>query len=150
LGVHVPPSAPAIVPPPHTFGCPAPPQMAGEVHAPPQETVPPQPSAIDPQFMPAGQLVMGVQGGAPHTFSVPAPPQSWPAGHASPQSRMPPQPSEILPQFLPCRAHVVLTHAPPSAPTTLPPPHTLGVPPPQVCGNVQLPQLAVTPPQPFG
>jgi hypothetical protein len=53
--------------------------MAGAVHAPPHETMPPQPSATDPQFMPAGQLAIGVHGGAPHTFGVPAPPHTWPA-----------------------------------------------------------------------
>jgi hypothetical protein len=141
LAVQVPPSAPTTLPPPHTLGLPAPPQMAGEVQAAPHETVPPQPSAIEPQFMPAGQLAIGVQGGAPQTFWVPEPPHTWPTAHVLPQSRMPPQPSEIWPQFFPCAWQLVFTHAPPSAPTTLPPPHTLGVPPPpHVCGEVQLPQ----------
>jgi hypothetical protein len=139
------------MPPPHTLGWPPPPQIAGAAHAPPHETAPPQPSAIEPQFIPAGHCVRGVQGGVAHTFVVPAPPQIWPEGQVEPQSRMPPQPSAIFPQFFPWAPHVVFTHAPPSAPTTLPPPHTLRVPPPpHVCGNVHPPQLAVVLPQPSG
>ena len=108
--------------------------------------MPPQPSAMDPQFMPAGQLVIGVHGGTPHTFGVPAPPHTWPPGHVLPQSTIPPHPSAILPQFAPWQ--VTGMHCPPSAPTTALP-HTLDVPPPpQVCGNVHGWQYAVTPSQP--
>jgi hypothetical protein len=58
---------PVIVPPPHTFDCPPPPQTAGAVQAPPQLTVPPQPSATLPQFIPTGHCVtVGVHVGAPH------------------------------------------------------------------------------------
>jgi hypothetical protein len=123
--------------------------MAGAVQAPPQETTPPQPSATDPQFIPAEQLVIGVHAGLPHIFAVPAPPQSWPLGQVLPQSRMPPHPSAILPQ-LPLWQVVMGMHFPPSGPTT-PLPQTLAVPPPpQVCGKVQGWQFAVTPLQSSG
>jgi hypothetical protein len=36
---------------------------------------PPQPSANDPQFMPAGHDAAGAQLGAPQMFGVPSPPQ---------------------------------------------------------------------------
>jgi hypothetical protein len=120
--------------------------MAGAMHAPPQETTPPQPSATDPQFIPTGQLVIGVQGGAPQTFWVPVPPHTWPLGQVLPQSRIPPHPLESLPQFAPAVAQVSGTHRPPSL--LVPPPHTLDVPPPQVCGAVHGLQFAVTPSQP--
>lgn len=103
-----------------------------------------------PQFMPAGHEVRGVQVGAPHWLGTPPPPQIVPPVHWDvPQSRMPPQPSATLPHSF--DAHVVFgTHVPPSAPDTLPPPQTLGPPPPQISGGVHVPQLAVTPLQPSG
>jgi hypothetical protein len=122
--------------------------MAGAVHAPPHDTMPPQPSATDPQFMPAGQLVIGVHGGVPHMFGVPAPPHTWPAAQLVPQSRMPPHPSAIFAHWP--AWHVRGMHWPPSA-LTIPLPHTLETPPPpQVCGNVHGWQFAVTPSQPSG
>src|SRR5262245_57632094 len=46
---------------PQTFGVPPPPQVCGRVHV-PQSRVPPQPSAIIPQFVPwAAHVVLGVQ-----------------------------------------------------------------------------------------
>jgi hypothetical protein len=52
-----------------------------------------------------------------------------------------PQPSGTDPQFAPSAAHVVGVQ--------LPPPHTLGVPPPPHVWPVgHEPQLGVTPPQP--
>ena len=54
--------------------------MAGAVQAPPHDTVPPQPSAMLPQFMPAGHVVAFTHVGAPHTFAVPAPPQTVTGG----------------------------------------------------------------------
>src|SRR5262245_48106272 len=45
---------------PQTFGVPPPPQVCGRVHV-PQSRVPPQPSAIIPQFAPAAAHVVGVQ-----------------------------------------------------------------------------------------
>ena len=45
---------------PQTFGVPPPPQVSGRVHV-PQPRVPPQPSAIVPQFAPAAAHVVGVQ-----------------------------------------------------------------------------------------
>jgi hypothetical protein len=102
----------------------------------PQVTDPPQPSAIDPQFIPAGHCVIGWHSGLPHTFCVPPPPQISPAlGQVEPQSRIPPHPSASLPQLAFAVWQVSGTQAPPSGPTRLPPPQTLGVPPPpQVFG----------------
>jgi len=58
--------------------------------------MPPQPSAIEPQFIPAGHAASGVHVGAPQTFGVPPPPQIVPFTHAPvPQFRTPPQPSAI-------------------------------------------------------
>ena len=54
---------------PHTFGVPPPPHVSGEVHD-PQVKVPPQPSEIEPQFLPRAAHVVGVQAPPPH-----APPQ---------------------------------------------------------------------------
>jgi hypothetical protein len=45
---------------PQTFGVPLPPQVSGRVHV-PQSRVPPQPSAIIPQFAPTAAHVVGVQ-----------------------------------------------------------------------------------------
>jgi len=45
---------------PQTFGVPPPPQVSGRVHV-PQSRVPPQPSAIMPQFAPAAAHVVGEQ-----------------------------------------------------------------------------------------
>src|SRR5206468_7472899 len=45
---------------PQTFATPAPPQVCGAVQA-PQVSVPPQPSAIVPQFFPCAAQVGGVQ-----------------------------------------------------------------------------------------
>ena len=66
----------------------------------------------------------------------------WPVAEPvqEPQSSAPPQPSPVNPQSKPNCAHVFAAH--------VPPPQTLGVPPPpQVWGAVQSPQLMV-PPQP--
>src|SRR5689334_17888614 len=97
----------------------------------PQTTEPPQPSAMDPQSIPTGHWVIGVHAGLPQTFCVPPPPQISPAfGHVEPQSRIPPQPSASLPQFTFAVWHVSATQTLPSGFRTLPPPHTLGMPPP--------------------
>jgi hypothetical protein len=81
---------------------PPPPQVCGAVHV-PQFRVPPQPSAIDPQFAPWAAQVVGVQ---PQTFAVPPPPHVCGAEQL-PQLSVCPQPSEIVPQFFPCAAHAV-------------------------------------------
>src|SRR6059036_300740 len=47
---------------PQTFATPPPPQVCGAVQA-PQVSVPPQPSAIVPQFFPCAAQVVGVQAG---------------------------------------------------------------------------------------
>src|SRR5689334_19203451 len=106
---------------------------------------------MTPQFMPAGQNVMGVQGGGSQTFGVPAPPQTVPPVHfAVPQLSVPPQPFGMIPHWLGPQT-VIGWHTPPSGPVAPPPPQTLGTPPPpQTCGRVHPPQLVVTPPQPFG
>src|SRR5262249_18915086 len=106
-----------------------------------------------PQFIPAGHVVIFVHVGAPHWFGTPPPPQiAPPVQLAVPQSTTPPHPSASLPHwFAPHAATVSGTHAPPPAPVSPPPPHLLGVPPPPpTCGGLQLPQLAVTSPQPLG
>jgi len=81
----------------------------------PQFGVPPQPSAMVPQFFICPAHVIGVQ---PHTFAVPPPPQVCGVMQV-PQVNVPPQPFGIVPQFLPAAAHVVGTQ-----------PHTFAVPPP--------------------
>jgi hypothetical protein len=54
-----------------------------------------------------------------------------------------PQPSPAGPQLTPACAQLSGTHP-------LEPAHWPGIPPPpQVCGGVQVPQLAMTPPQPL-
>jgi hypothetical protein len=100
----------------------------------PHAIVPPQPSAIEPQSIPAGQLVAGLHAGLPHAFCVPAPPQISPAfGHVEPQLRIPPHPSATWPQLAFAVWQVSGTQVPPSGPPL--PPQTLGEPPPpQVCG----------------
>ncbi len=49
-----------VVVEPQTYGVPPPPQVCGRVHV-PQLRVPPQPSAIIPQFAPTAAHVVGVQ-----------------------------------------------------------------------------------------
>ena len=78
---------------PHTLVVPPPPQVCGAVQV-PQFSVPPQPSASEPQFFPCAAQVVGVQ---PQTFAVPLPPQVWGAVQA-PQLSVPPQPSGHEPQ----------------------------------------------------
>src|SRR4030095_659473 len=93
---------------PQPCALPPPPQVCGRVHV-PQSRVPPQPSAIIPQFAPTAAHVVGEQ---PQTFGVPPPPQVCGRAHV-PQSRVPPQPSAIIPQFAPSAAHVVgVQHVP--------------------------------------
>jgi hypothetical protein len=69
-GWHGVPPSPRIVPPPHTLALPPPPQIAGAVHPLPlpQFTTPPQPSAMLPQFIPAGHDVILLHTGVPHWF----------------------------------------------------------------------------------
>jgi hypothetical protein len=76
-GVQVPPPGPWMLPPPQTFAWPPPPQICPCVahEELPHDTVPPQPSAMLPQFIPAGHCVSGVHCGVPHMLAVPAPPQ---------------------------------------------------------------------------
>jgi hypothetical protein len=62
--------------------------------------MPPQPSAIEPQFLPCAAHDVGVQ---PHTLAVPLPPQLWGAVQV-PQVYVPPQPSGTVPQFFPAHA----------------------------------------------
>jgi len=50
----------AVVPPPQTLATPPPPQVCGTVQE-PQVSVPPQPSAIVPQFVPCAAQVVGLQ-----------------------------------------------------------------------------------------
>jgi hypothetical protein len=56
---------------PQTLAVPLPPQLCGDAHV-PQLNMPPQPSAIEPQFLPCAAQLVGVQ---PQTFAVPLPPQ---------------------------------------------------------------------------
>src|SRR5438094_5907967 len=98
-------------PAPQTFATPPPAQVCGAVQV-PQVSVPPQPSAIVPQFFPWAAHVVGVQ---PQTFATPPPPQVWGAVQV-PQLSVPPQPSAIVPQFFPWAAHVVGVHEVPPHP----------------------------------
>jgi hypothetical protein len=138
---------------------PPPPQAAGDVHD-PQLQMPPQPSATVPQLLPAHAVPCGVfvHVGVAQTLGFPWPPQTVvPVQFDVPQLTMPPQPSGIVPHWF--GPHVVAgAHGPPSGPRSVPPPHTLGVPPPpHFWGKVHEPQLAavpasstVTPPHPSG
>jgi hypothetical protein len=96
-------AAPPARPPPQTLGCPPPPQICGaEQPLPsPQDTIPPQPSAIDPQFIPEGHCVIGLQNALDGEHLLgPPPPQTAGATHW-PQSSVPPQPSLCWPQSTP-------------------------------------------------
>src|SRR5207244_10296077 len=93
---------------PQTFVTPAPPQVCGAVQA-PQASVPPQPSAIVPQFFPCAAQVVGVQ--VPQTFATPAPPQVCGAVQA-PQASVRPQPSAVVPPFFPRAAQRVAGRPP--------------------------------------
>lgn len=77
---------------PQTFGVPPPPHVCGDVQV-PQVRVPPQPSEIEPQFLPWAAQVVGVQ----ESMHVPLV-QTWPLGQ-EPQLSVPPQPSLMVPQF---------------------------------------------------
>jgi hypothetical protein len=82
-------------------------------------------------------------GAPPHTFGTPPQPQQLPPLHVPQLAVRPPQPSLAKPQLAPTWAHVFGTQVGGA------PPHTLGnPPPPQISGGVQVPQLAVRPPQP--
>jgi hypothetical protein len=120
---------------PQTFAVPPPPHVP-ELQL-PQFSVPPQPSGIEPQFLPCRAHVVGVQ---PQTLAVP-PPAHVCGAVQEPQARELPQPSGIEPQFLPWAEHDVGMQVP----------QTLAVPPPpQVWGATHVfPQLRV-PPQPSG
>jgi len=109
--------------------------VSGGVHT-PQSTVAPQPSATTPQLSPVGQPA-GVQFGMPHWLGTPPPPQVAGGVHI-PQSIWLPQPSPAIPQPMFCCMHdsgeqLPVMHWPLE---------------PQVADELQLPQLAVTPPQP--
>jgi hypothetical protein len=151
FGVHVPvpPSPPPL---PQTLPVPPPPHVEPAGQAPPQLIVLPQPSAMLPQFWPAGHVVFGVQVGEPHWFATPPPPQIAPLMHLPvPQSMTPPQPSATFPHSnAPHEATVRGVHVPP--PPVPSPPQMLGIPPPpQIAGATQpVPHDAVTSPQPSG
>lgn len=99
------PALQELVPPPHTFGVPAPPQVCGAVQL-PQLRVPPQPSEMDPQFLPWAAHVVGVQLPVQTLLT-----QVCPFAQV-PQSRVPPQPLEALPQLNPRDAHVAGVQVP--------------------------------------
>jgi hypothetical protein len=96
--------------PPHTFGVPPPPQVAGGVNVAHEDAMrPPHPSACWPQREETlGSLhVFGTHGAAPpQTLGVPPPPHDWPAGQLAPHCMTPPQPSATSPQFAPACAQV--------------------------------------------
>jgi hypothetical protein len=90
----------------------------------------PQPSPAGPHWIPWSAHVFALQ-----------PPAS---GHApQPLGIRLPHPSPAGPQVMPWSAQVTGWHPlmPPHLPATLPPPH--------VCGGVQVPQLWMMPPQPL-
>ena len=121
---------------PQTFGVPPPPQVCGAVHAGPQLTVPPHPSSMVPQFLPAPQEVIGVQ---PHTLLAPQTSGAWHVPHVVvrevPQLSVP----VTVPQFLPRRRQNAASLS--GVQQALPAVHT--------AGGVHVPQLIV-PPQPLG
>ena len=120
---------------PHTFWFPAPPQVwpAGQL---PQASVPPQPSAMEPQSFPCAAQVVGVHGAGPQVRSEV---HTWPVPQA-PQSIVAPQPSGIVPHVFPCAAQVVGLQVDCGVP------HALAVPaPPQVCPCGQEPHSRAPP-----
>jgi hypothetical protein len=131
---------------PQTFGTPAPPHDSplGQGAPVPHVTVPPQPSAITPQFigMPVEvtQTELGVAGTQPavppHTFGVPPPPHVAGGVHVTHGAGMtPPHPSPCGPQSEETLGslHVL------GVQLGLLTPQTLGTPPPpQVAGLTQL------------
>jgi hypothetical protein len=130
--VHAPPRSlhgPVLVE--QTFGVLAP-QTPPFGHAPeptPHATTPPQPSGMNPQFIPAHAFGVFVHWlPPPHWLGAPPPPHT--SGEVQvPHARMPPQPSAIGPQA-PAGHFVSGTHAPPPSPRITPPPQTFGLPPP--------------------
>jgi len=142
---------PPLPPPevPHLLGVPPPPQVAGEVQVPQEETVrlTPQLSVplTEPQFLPRREqkvaLDSGVQLVVPQTLATPPPPQV--AGEVQvPQEetvRVTPQLSAPVtePQFFPLREQKLVLDSGVQRAV----PQTLAVPPPpQVAGEVQVPQ----------
>jgi hypothetical protein len=135
-----------IVVEPQTFGSPAPPHDSplGQAAPVPHVTVPPQPSAITPQFigMPdeVTQTELALAGTQPavppHTFGVPPPPHVAGGEQVTHGAGMtPPHPSPCGPQSVETLGslHVLATHV------GVLTPQTLGVPPPpQVAGLVQV------------
>jgi hypothetical protein len=79
---------------PHTFATPPPAQLFGATQD-PQSTIAPQPSGIEPQFLPCCAHVVGVH---PHEFATPPAPQAWGAVQPG-QWRTVPQPSLMSPQW---------------------------------------------------
>ena len=59
----------------------------------PQLSVPPQPSEMEPQFLPCAAQVVGVHGRVQVLFA-----HVWPLGQ-EPQLSVPPQPSPMVPQL---------------------------------------------------
>jgi hypothetical protein len=107
---------------------------------------PPQPSETCPQ-VPLGksaQVFFTHAGGPPQTLATPPPPQVCPVGQVPQLVVRPPQPSGIGPQVPAGNAVQFLgVHAGGAPPQTLATP-----PPPQMLPPVQVPQLAVSAPQP--
>ena len=125
-----------VVPVPHWFGVPAPPQVCGEVQV-PQLIAPPQPSPTSPQFALAAWQLRGVQlVPGPHWFG-PAAPQVCPLGHG-PQLSRPPQRSAMFPHCAIAALQLVGMHESPQR---------LGPLPPHTPPFGQVPQL-IAPPQP--
>jgi hypothetical protein len=118
---------------PQTLGTPPPPHELGAMHGGfpiAQLTMVPQPSLIEPQFEPGGQ-VLGVHVPMPQIFGPPAPHVS--SGPQSPQSKGgPPHGSSSIPQR---PSHVSTGHA--------------HVPPVQISPIPSQPPQSIVPPQPF-
>jgi hypothetical protein len=116
---------------PHTLGVVAPQAWPAPVPqtAVPHVTVPPHPSGIVPQLLPAGQAdaVFGVH---PHAPGVPPPPHVCGEVHV-PQLSVPPHPSSALPHF--CPAAQACAGKKGAQPHTL---ATAGLPPPQLWGGL--------------
>jgi len=125
---------------PQTLGVPPPPHVLGEVQLGPQLIMAaPQPGSKLPQLLPVGQLA-GMQVLTQVPLELQAVPVEQPP-FIEPQLTVPPQPSGCVPQLrVPQAADAVLG----VQPQTL---ATLGDPPAQVCGEVQVPQL-IMPPHP--
>ncbi len=129
---------------PHAFAVPPPPQVCGQVQAPQLDTVRAAPQLSVPERLPQAaprrvQNAASLSCVQPHAFAVPPPPQvcgqvqvpQLDTVRPAPQLSVPERPPQVAPRRVQNAASLSCVQ-----------PHTFAVPPPpQVCGQVQVPQL---------